>query len=103
MIFLKPNRAIIDINMDRELERLAEEISLRKPQVIVIPEWVDVIEVNDIKEKEPVRHGRWMVDLGDRNTGYGGEIVCSECGTGGFSDFWDYCPNCGAKMEKENE
>lgn len=51
---------------------------------------------------ERVKHGRWMVDQGDRNTGYGGEIICSNCGTGGFSDFWYYCPNCGARMDVDD-
>lgn len=52
----------------------------------------------DAADVAPVRHGRWLCgdyyDIGD---------VCSECD-------WDsqmtrpsyrYCPNCGAKMDKE--
>lgn len=48
----------------------------------------------------PVVHGRWSWDTGDMWT-------CSVCGTRnhikevmGRPDF-NYCPNCGAKMDKE--
>lgn len=52
---------------------------------------------------EPVRHGKWIsVDS---------DVIfeCSECGTE-VSTSWDYddpdmftyCPNCGAKMDKED-
>ena len=46
-------------------------------------------------QQEPVKHGKWIE----------GElyIKCSECGypVGHLSD--NYCPNCGAKMDKEGE
>lgn len=58
----------------------------------------DCIRYMDAADVAPVRHGRWLCgdyyDIGD---------VCSECD-------WDsqmtrpsyrYCPNCGAKMDKE--
>lgn len=58
----------------------------------------DCIRYMDAADVEPVKHGRWLCgdyyDIGD---------VCSECD-------WDsqmthpsyrYCPNCGAKMDKE--
>lgn len=62
-----------------------------------------VSNTRSIKGLERVKHGYWMVGEGDRNTGYdGGEIICSNCSTGGFSDFWDYCPNCGARMDEED-
>lgn len=65
----------------------------------------DVIAVhNAIKnaptiEAEPVRYGRWMCgdyyDIGD---------VCSECDwdSGMVNPTLRYCPNCGAKMDKED-
>lgn len=44
-----------------------------------------------------VRHGRWIVtDV----------ITCSECQHFTRSEFagrWNYCPNCGARMDKEDE
>ena len=48
----------------------------------------------------PVRHGRWIeVDVGDCC------YSCSECGfirDAYLLDISNYCPKCGAKMEKEN-
>ena len=29
----------------------------------------------------------------------GEDVMCSECGQRGCAPYWDYCPNCGAKME----
>lgn len=34
----------------------------------------------------------------------GGEnYMCSECGNFGCLPYWNYCPNCGAKMERKND
>ena len=52
----------------------------------------------------PVRHGRW-IELAMK-----GEFKCSVCGRGSKSKntfqliptvYWNYCPNCGAKMDGE--
>lgn len=52
-----------------------------------------VIENAPTVESDIIKHGRWIQ----------GElyIKCSECGypAGHLSD--NYCPNCGAKMDKE--
>lgn len=49
---------------------------------------------------EPVRHGRWLIKTirGDKRT------VCSECliETGTCYEE-NYCPNCGAKMDKDGD
>lgn len=54
----------------------------------------------------PVRHGRW-IELAMK-----GEFKCSVCGRGSKSEntfqliptvYWNYCPNCGAKMDGEND
>ena len=59
-------------------------------------------DIKDIPAADvaPVVHGRWSWDTGDIWT-------CSVCGTRnhikevmGRPDF-NYCPNCGAKMDKE--
>jgi DNA-directed RNA polymerase subunit RPC12/RpoP len=68
----------------------------------IIEEEVDAADV------EPVRHGRW-IDKSDDEYAYCENVYqCSVCG-----EEWDflegtpnqnsyhYCPNCGAKMEKE--
>lgn len=48
----------------------------------------------------PVRRGRWK-----QTKAYSNIIICDECGEpfekSNSSDKWNYCPNCGAKMEDE--
>lgn len=51
---------------------------------------------------EPVRHGEWIQDHD--------YLKCPECGVMVMRDFtffdigdWNYCPNCGAKMDLEVE
>lgn len=41
----------------------------------------------------PVRHGRW-IDSGE------GWVKCSVCHAWDYYDGFDYCPNCGAKMDE---
>jgi len=41
----------------------------------------------------PVRHGKWMVTPT--------HIKCSECGESFMLFPQNYCPNCGARMDKE--
>lgn len=55
-------------------------------------------------EAEPVRHGRW--DDTGRYTFTDGSLAirCTECGAALHLDewekyHWNYCPNCGAKMD----
>lgn len=59
-------------------------------------------------EAEPVRHGRWELHGNDDDCGC--SYFCSECHKS-YDEDWFYthgeyipfkcCPNCGAKMEKE--
>lgn len=46
------------------------------------------------KEEEPERHGRWEETTTEDPCYY----RCSECGRQ-TDDEYNYCPNCGAKME----
>ena len=47
-------------------------------------------------QQEP-KTGHWIFDeVLDRH------YYCSECKSMGV-DYWDYCPNCGAKMESEDK
>lgn len=66
----------------------------------------DVV-ISDIKgmkaaDVAPVRHGRWIEQ---EKYAFGVMYVCSICGNRildtGHS--WNYCPNCGAKMDGERE
>ena len=65
-------------------------------------EIVDVEDVEKLPSADvvPVRHGRWLIKTirGDKRT------VCSECllETGTCYEE-NYCPNCGARMERSGE
>lgn len=52
-------------------------------------------------DAESVRHGRWE---GKPIAGYS-TVRCSECGDVFMenSGKWNYCPNCGAKMDEVKE
>lgn len=65
------------------------------------PEWdghTPAQAIERIGRLEPVRRGRWM----DTPIGV---IKCSECGRAinMVEELAHYCPNCGAKMDKEGE
>ena len=48
------------------------------------------------KTIDPVKHGKWVSD--------GFTWRCSECGKtywGRLAQPWNYCPNCGAKVEEK--
>lgn len=52
-------------------------------------------------DAEPVRHGRWNSVTVSKK--YGGIVIqCSECGMKG-TRIWNFCPNCGTKMDEEVE
>jgi len=69
-----------------------------------------VIEmIQDAPTIEPRKKGKW---LPDNNNPYEIRFVCSECKTSevvptiGFTKYkpiWDFCPNCGADMEGQDE
>ena len=55
---------------------------------------VDALPVADVVE---VRHGKWIELPPFKNI-----YTCSLCDQWG-EYHWNYCPNCGAKMDLENE
>lgn len=61
----------------------------------------DVIDnLRSLPAVEERREGRWK-----QTKAYSEIIFCSECGEpfkqSNSADTWNYCPNCGARMEKE--
>ena len=56
-----------------------------------------------------VRHGRWVKANGMMPPEYHGRKCCSVCDAFALSDFYgrerlsDFCPNCGAKMDLEEQ
>ena len=74
----------------------------------------DVVFVNDIEnapnvDAVEVVHGRWIERPLDNFRKY--EVKCSECGFIGIGNYdqylepidFNYCPNCGAKMDGAGE
>lgn len=47
-------------------------------------------------EAEPVRHGYWIAQDEGRT-----RYMCSECKSKNHGGYEKYCPNCGARMDKE--
>lgn len=87
-------------------------------------EMLDELESIPAADVEPVKHGRWIYknrhriryervtgvdDLGIEHTitvcvdVNGDEPYCSECNAAAAESFMDYCPRCGAKMDKEEK
>lgn len=44
-----------------------------------------------------VVHGHWDIEAG---MNYNKERICPVCNKHIESNYWNYCPNCGAKMDK---
>ena len=65
---------------------------------------VEAIEAAPAVDAEPVRHGRWIDKTEERHGIYDYRYDCSKCAhifwAGGVENF-NYCPNCGAKMDLE--
>ena len=61
-------------------------------------EQVDSLPAAEVAE---VRHGRW--EYASYNGVY--DVLCSACGYSPGIKFYasNYCPNCGARMDKEDE
>lgn len=53
------------------------------------------IEKTAIEDLEERKKGEWNVRIFGRD---GTDTYCSVCGKGGNRPYWNYCPNCGAKM-----
>ena len=58
-------------------------------------------QFNDLNNVEPVKHGHWIVI-----SEYPKKAECSYCGyliEHELVCWWDYCPNCGARMNEVEE
>lgn len=95
-----------------DADALADNIAvLFERNQALIDEWLmyqveDTIDDAPTIDAEPVRHGKWTRDY---ETAWGdSRFMCSVCHCkesvptcNGEPSIWDYCPNCGAKMEEE--
>ena len=84
----------------------------REAAILCVKEHYDdaiIIALNKLPAADvvPVRHGRWQI-----TDAYPHNVYCSECHTRFAQTHWavwedgslprNYCPNCGAKMDKED-
>lgn len=86
------------LNFELEVEADPEEIQAITKGMALYGEYIKSIHAADVEER---KHGKWL-DV----TTLDNEFicwVCSECRHG--ADFvyepYNFCPNCGAKMESE--
>lgn len=94
-----------------------------KPQTVYGEEYLQAIEhVTDIltlmpaADVQPVKHGKWIAENQDKkrsiysvNRGYADRFTCSNCNNYTYTYTlmkvceYDYCPNCGARMDGDAE
>ena len=75
--------------------RLAEDMPIYYKTVIA--EVIDTLRM----DAQEIKHGRWQVN---EMFGYN-DMTCLSCGWlfeyyGGLEEEWNYCPHCGALMER---
>ena len=68
--------------------------------------WNDAIDAIADKSCTPTieperKRGRWIIYTISPFDGE--DVKCSECGQRGCAPYWEYCPNCGTKMEEVEE
>lgn len=90
-------RLYFDIRL--ECEKQLEYMS-RISKVNAFNRFIDTMPSADVEE---VRHGKWERRLVEENGVAEMKSVCSECGKTNKRYEPPYCPNCGAKMDNEQE
>ena len=86
-----------------ELIKFLQEARLRLPHdskdfhtrdlmLLNFEQYVTLMSAADVAE---VRHGEWGIEI----TEYSNCMICSECNFGYPHIDFNYCPNCGAKMD----
>ena len=69
------------------------------------PDGVDAIDIEDVDailaaDVAPVRHGRWL-EVREKRLFGEHYFLCSNCNSrNGLMIPFNYCPNCGAKMDR---
>ena len=86
---------LIDLSDGRGLCRVIMEDDFKKA-IKKMPKGI-------IADVAPVRHGRWLEVIEKRLFGKH-YFLCSNCKSrNGLMISFNYCPNCGAKMDKKKE
>lgn len=97
--------------MKEYIKRTAVETMLENAQIITDGEYcgycTEDVRLNSIPAANvaEVRHGRWILEREPDGTPYC--FHCSVCDNDfhhiGIMTATDYCPNCGARMDKEDD
>lgn len=87
-----------------EREALIEELKRRDFLPVIVKQAIEAVPAADVA---PVRHGRWLHGKSSflrifrvKKSGLG--VFCSTCHKHA-DNMYDYCPNCGAKMDGEEK
>ena len=84
------------IDADELIERLLES---RREETETTLKLERFIKKQPTIEPKPKR-GRWIRNFYELANGIGVSLVtCDQCYSGEHGTMWNYCPNCGAKME----
>lgn len=86
------------IDADELLEAMRSNMDM---QELYLPiHFIDlVIDEMPTADVEPVRHGRWIHEM----VGYVKCSVCNDLEEDVCAIFYNFCPNCGAKMDGGDE
>ncbi len=85
------------IDVDAMLTALCKNCGTSGRCIIPCVDYDMIVQFPTI-DAEPVRHGRWIAQ-DNTYTRY----MCSECESKNHGGHEKYCPNCGAKMDGEND
>ena len=91
--------------MPKYIEAVSAATIIAEKHGTPIAELVDTFAEIPDADVAPVRHGRWLTweeqfpaHIPSKKSGLG--VFCSTCHKHA-DNMYDYCPNCGAKMDKE--
>lgn len=63
------------------------------------PKYINWLNHAPTVDAVPVRHGKWLSREEGKVYPFWERYTCSVCGK--HADDTDYCPNCGARMDKD--
>lgn len=88
-------REALERSLNERLNRLFKLHGRHDHYVQGFDDCVGRVEEFPAADVSPVRHGRWGVEVG---MNFFKERNCPVCKKRIESNFWNFCPNCGAKM-----
>ena len=79
-------------------ELLSWAVCINHPEHLMREDAMDVLDSIPAADVSPVRHARWGVEVGMNFFKERNGPVCKKRIE---SNFWNFCPNCGCKMDLE--